>query len=278
MKQNVRLIMIALTTAAAIGVAAPLARAASEEVKQSIVAPSPPRVDFATIAAGRLHLGMTAAEVTRMMGEPAKVKTYVAGEVEMTRLEFPAGPIPGQVTLADGKLSAVKLDVFQVEKGDLPSFARQAWPGMSSSGVRRALGEASVVRHHSFFGIKLDQLIFRRPSEGEVSVFLVADRVVAKAAGQDIPKGIFHVCLPSPEPAGRPSTQGPQVGMSESEAAALYGAVKFRVDYVFNDQPASRTIVETRTGGSFTSLSFVDGVLTQFDDLGRLPDEVFRGL
>ena len=277
MKQNLRMILIVAATAA-VGVIAPLARATNEERIQSVTAPSPPQVDFATIPAGRLQSGMTAADVTRIMGEPAKVKSYVAGEVEMTRLEFPAGPIPSQVTLADGKVSAVKLDVFQVEKGDLPSFVRQAWPGMSGSGVRRGLGEASDVRHHTFFGIKVDQLVFRHSGEGEVSVFLVADRVVAKAAGQDIPAGIFHVALPAPQPADKGSTQGPQVGMSESEVAPLYGAIKFRVDYVFNGQPASRTIVETHAASSFASLIFVDGILTEFEDLGRLPEEVFRGL
>jgi hypothetical protein len=69
---------------------------------------------------------------------------------------------------------------------------------MSGGGMRRALGEASSVRHHLFYGVKLDHWVFRRPSEGEASVFLVVDRVVAKAAGQDIPAGIFHVDLPSP--------------------------------------------------------------------------------
>jgi hypothetical protein len=277
MKQNLRKILMVIT-AAAVSVTVPLARAANAEGIQSVTAPWPPHVDFATIPAGRLQLGMTAADVTRIMGEPAKVKSYVAGETEMTKLEFPAGPIPSQVTLADGKVSAVKLDVFQVEKGDLPSFVRQAWPGMSGSGVRRALGEPNAVRHYTFFDFKLDQLVFRHPGEGEVSVFLVADRVVAKAAGQDIPAGIFHIALPAPQPADKASTQGPQVGMGESKVAPFYGAVKFRVDYVFNGQPALRTIVETHAAGSFASLTFVDGILTEFEDLGRLPEEVFRGL
>ena len=42
----------------------------------------------------------------------------------MTRLDFPAGPIPSKVMLADGKVSGVALVVFHVDKGDLPSFTR----------------------------------------------------------------------------------------------------------------------------------------------------------
>ena len=88
------------------------------------IAPLPPRVDFAAAPASRLRLGMTALEVTRIMGEPAKVTHYVIGETEMTRLDFPAGPIPSKVMLADGKVSGVALVVFHVDKGDLPSFTR----------------------------------------------------------------------------------------------------------------------------------------------------------
>jgi hypothetical protein len=220
MKRNF-LIMIAVATIATAAVSMTLSQAPDQEAAQDIGAPLPPRVDFAAAPASRLRLGMTALEVTRIMGEPAKVTHYVIGETEMTKLDFPAAPIPSKVMLADGKVSGVALVVFHVDKGDLPSFTRRAWPGMSSNGVRQVLGDANSVRRHLFYGIKLDQWVFRRPSEGEASVFLVAD-VVAKAAGHDIPAGIFHVDLPSPpQPADKDPMQNPQVGMTESRPRRL---------------------------------------------------------
>jgi hypothetical protein len=126
LKRN-SLIMIAVATIATAAVSMTLAQAPDQEAGQDIGAPLPPRVDFAAAPASRLRLGMTALEVTRIMGEPAKVTRYVIdviGETEMTRLDFPAGPIPGKVMLADGKVSGVALVVFHVDKGDLPSFTR----------------------------------------------------------------------------------------------------------------------------------------------------------
>jgi hypothetical protein len=281
MKRNLMMIMAAVTTLATASVsmcaAVSLAQDPDQEMAQDVGAVAPPRVDFATVPASRLRLGMTAADVTRIMGEAAKTTSSIVGETEMTRLDFPAAPIPSKVMLADGKVSGVALDVFHVDKGDLPSFTRKAWPGMHSSGVRRALGEPSEIRHHAFFGIKFDQLVYRRSGEGEASVFFVADRVVAKTAGQAIPTGIFRIDLPSPPPADENPVRGPQVGMVEGDIRALYGAEKFHVDYAINGQPASHAIVETRAAGSFTRFTFVDGVLTEFEDLGRLPAEMFQG-
>jgi hypothetical protein len=66
--------------------------------------------------------------------------------------------------------------------------------------------------------------------------------------------------------------------MTASDIAKLCGAVRFRVDYVFNGQPASRVVFETPAKGTFTSFTFVDGVVTGFEDLGRLPDDAsFQG-
>jgi len=66
--------------------------------------------------------------------------------------------------------------------------------------------------------------------------------------------------------------------MTASEVAAFYGAEEFRIDYVFNGQSASRVVFETRGKDAFASFTFVDGVVTEFEDLGRLPDDAsFQG-
>jgi hypothetical protein len=52
----------------------------------------------------------------------------------------------------------------------------------------------------------------------------------------------------------------------------------FRVDYVLNGQPASREVYEGRGNGTFVAFTFVDGVMTEFENLGRMPDDAsFQG-
>jgi hypothetical protein len=241
-------------------------------------APLPPRVNFIATPASELRLGMTAQDVTRVMGEAASETDVTVGSTQISRLQF-TDAIPGQVVLTDGKVSRVTLDPFRVEKDALPSFMRQAWPGFAGSAVRRALGEPAVVLRHQFFGIEVDQWIYSRASDGDVSVFFRADRVIAKAAGRGMPSDLFRVDLPSPplsESEG--PTREPRVGMTARDVVReQYGAPRFRVDYIRNGQPASREIYESRSNESFIAFNFVDGIMTEFATMGR-DDASFQGL
>jgi len=238
--------------------------------------PRPPHVETATNPAVQLRLGMTEPDVTGIMGEPAKVTDYVADGIARRRLEYP-GPIPGKVTLSAGRTTGIVLDVFGVEKGELPSSSRKAWPGMASGAVQQVLGEPGEICHYGFFGIKLDQWVYDRPGQEDVSLFFVDDRLVAKAVGRRIPQDIFEVRLPArAEPTEATSSAGPSIGMTIDDVRKLYGDVKLRVDYVLNGQDASRMIVEARARGSFLTFTFVDDRLVAFEDLGPLPDDVFR--
>jgi hypothetical protein len=125
----------------------------------------------------------------------------------------------------------------------------------------------------------VDQLVFARAGETEVSVVMRTDRVIAKARGRDVPANLFRVDLPSPPLSQSEGlTTTPHVGMRVSGIEALYDAVKFRVDYVFNGQPASRLVFKTGRSGTNAGITFVDGVVTEFEDLGPMPDEAsFQG-
>jgi hypothetical protein len=175
-------------------------------------------------------------------------------------------------------VSHVTLDAFRMEKDPIPSSARRAWPGLASSAVRRALGEPAAVFHHTFFGIGVDQWIYASAGE-DVSVFLRADRVIAKAAGRDVPADLFQVSLPSPPQAeSEDPMREPRVGMTAHDVRELAGALSFRVNYVLNGQPASREVYESRSNETFVAFTFIDGVMTEFEDLGRMPDDAsFQG-
>jgi hypothetical protein len=242
--------------------------------------PSHPSVEVVAVRASRLHLGMTAAEVGAIMGQGTKTADYRNADTALQTLDFSAEPIRSKVTLTNGKVSHVALDVCRVDPDDLPVFTRVAWPGLNSATVLRLLGKPYDVRHYAFFDIKVDQLIFRRAGEPDVSLFFVADRLIAKRVGQDIPVDIFQVNLPSSlDATGEEAVEGPvQVGMKASDVKTLYGAARLEVPYNFNGQAAEHAIYETRPGGPFVSLTSVDGIVTEFADIGRLPDDdVFAG-
>jgi hypothetical protein len=258
---------------AALSAAAFALSISSASGSEPINPPAAPHVAFVATPANGLYPGMTAQEVTGVMGKAAKQKRFVADGIESLRLEF-SGAIPTMATLSDGKVASVTTDVFRTDKGDLPAFSRKAWPGMASSAVRRMLGEPAQALHHTFDGIDVDQWVYSHAGDPCVSVYFRADRVIARAIGRDVPADLLQVDLPSPPTA---ESEGPlptaRVGMTESDVQALYGAARFRIDYVFNGQRASRVVFEPLGKGTFTGVTFTDGVVTGFKDLGRLPDD-----
>jgi hypothetical protein len=249
-------------------------------ITPEVMVPSRPSVEFVAVRASQLRLGMTATEVTATMGQATKTADYRNADVALQTLDFSVEPIRSKVTLTNGRVSHVVLDVFRVDQDDLPSFTRVAWRGLNSGTVVRLLGKPNDTRHYAFFDIKVDQLIFRRAGEPDVSLFFVADRLVAKSVGQDIPIDIFRINLPSPPDAtDEDALEGfVRIGMKASDVKTLYGAARLEVAYEFNGQAAEHVIYQTQPEGSFVSLTFVNDVVTEFSDIGRLPDDnLFAG-
>jgi len=246
-------------------------------VGRAAEAPVPPRINFIATPASQLHLGMAADEVIRVMGGAAKETDFELDSIQIRKLEF-TGAIPGQLILSDGKLSRVTLDPFRMQEAALPSFIRQAWPGFASSAVRRALGDPAVVLRHSFFGIEVDQWIYSRAGGTDASVFFRSDRVIGRSAGRDVPADLFRVDLPLLADSESPIS-APRPGTTAHDIEETYGAPRYRVDYLRNGQPASREVYEIAKTGSFVGFTFVDGVIIELEDLGRMPDDPsFQGL
>jgi hypothetical protein len=83
--------------------------------------------------------------------------------------------------------------------------------------------------------------------------------------------------LPSP-PNAKGATLAPRLGMTTSDIEALYGAPHYRADYVFHGQPSLHAVYKVRDSGTFTAVTFVDGVVTELEDLGTvLNDPIFQG-
>ena len=110
-------------------------------------------------------------------------------------------------------------------------------------------------------------------------MFFRADRVIAKTIGRQAPADLFQIDLPSPPQAeSEDPMREPRVGMMAHDVSEFAGSLSFRVDYVLNGQPASREVYVSRSNETFVAFTFVDGVMTEFEDLGRMPgDASFQG-
>ena len=246
----------------------------AETSRQEIFAPS---VAHVAVRATLLHWGMSQSDVAGVMGAPSQVG--VADDEGAIRvLRYSAEPIATTVTITDGKLSGVALDVAGVDDPALPNFARAAWLGMNRATVLRILGAPAENHLRGCDGMNVEQMIFERPGGPDVSVFLIDGRVAAKKVGKSFPADVLSFALPlAPDPADdgsegiadRSQKQLVAVGMKESELQAQFGAPKLEVQYTFRGHTAERAIYETSSGKSFGSFTLIDGVLIDFADGGN---------
>jgi hypothetical protein len=182
MKRNVAIILATMMTAAFVSPAM-----AQKSTLRELDAPGseallPPRIDHIGVRATRLYWGMPAADVERTMGTPAQVDT--AGDASSVRvLKYPAEPIGTTVTISETKLSSVALDIAGSDDRALPTFSRPAWVGMSRTAVLQILGMPAEDRLRDGYGMTVEQMIFKRPSAPDVSIFLIDARVVSKRVG-----------------------------------------------------------------------------------------------
>jgi len=126
-------------------------------------------------------------------------------------------------------------------------------------------------------------MIFVRAGQADLTVILIDDRVVTKKVGRALPQDIFVFSLPlatgGPEQGiERPKSTRMHLGMSTGDAQALFGAPKHSVPFTFKGQPAEYRVYETDRNGSFACFDFIDEVLVDFSDGGKIPlDQILSG-
>ena len=246
-----------------------------------------PRADRIGVLASRLHWGMPGADVERLMGAPAGVQAYAGPSCNVRVLEYPAEPIATKVSICDGRVCAVRLDVAGSSDRALPPYSRSVWVGMDRASVLRILGAPAEVRSFVRYDMQLEDMVFERPGQSDVAVLLIGNRVATKRVGKHLAPDILHVALPSSgDPTGEETdAQGddraePQVriGMVRSEVQALFGAPKTLVNSTFKGRPVAYAVYQTNANGAFGSFTFIDGVLTEFAGGDRMPlSKIFDG-
>ena len=244
--------------------------------RQRLLAPT---INHFAVRATLLHLGMSQADIARVMGVPSQVNATDDEGADVV-LRYSAEPIAATVTISEGKLSGVALDVAGVDDPAFPKFARAAWLGMNRDTVLRILGVAAENHLQHRDGMNVEQMIFERPGEPDVSIFLIDGRVAAKRVGRSFPEDVLGFALPlAPDPAddkgnetaGQPQKQLVVVGIKESELRAQFGAPKLQVHYTFRGHAAEHAIYEISPGKSFGRFTLIDGVVIDFADGGNTP-------
>lgn len=104
---------------------------------------------------------MSPADIARVMATPSQADVDDEGTVRVLR--YLAEPIATTVTITDGKLSGVVLDVAGVDDPALPNFSRAAWLGMSRTAVLQRLGMPAENHLRDCNGMNVEQMIFERP-------------------------------------------------------------------------------------------------------------------
>jgi hypothetical protein len=264
---------------------------AQETIRQAANTPSgpsdlllPPRVASIATKATLLHWGMLEIEVLQIMGPTADIAAQegLGGKVRVLR--YPLEPIPTKVTILDGRVSGVAVDIAFTDDRALPAYGRALWIGMSRLAVLRIMGAPGEDRSYAQFGLRLEQMIFERQGHPDLSVFLIGERVAKKQVGRELPQDVLSVSLPlAPDgPDRETDAQGAKhkvnIGIGVRDVEAMFGAPRMSVPYSFKGQPAEYRIHETEPVGSFACFTFVDGVLVEFLDGGRVPlDLILNG-
>jgi hypothetical protein len=229
---------------------------------------------------------MSQSDIARVMAAPSQVAA-ADDEGTVRVLKYLAEPIATTVTITDGKLSGVALDVAGVDDPVLPNFARAAWLGMSRTNVVQRLGIPAENHFRDCDRMSVEQMIFERSGEPDVSIFLIDGRVAAKKIGSLFPADILGFALPlKPDPADglpdeivdRSQKQLVAVGMKESELRAQFGAPKLQTHYSFRGHAAEHAIYEMSPGKSFARFTLIDGVVIDFADGGNTSlDQILDG-
>jgi hypothetical protein len=251
--------------------------------RQQLLAPT---IGHVAVRATLLHWGMLQADIARVMAAPSQVDG-ADDEGTVIVLRYSAEPIATTVTITDGMLSGVALDVARVDDPALPNFVRAAWLGMDRAAVLRILGMPAENHLRHCDGMNVEQMIFERPGEPDVSIFLIGGRVAAKKVGRPFPADVLGFALPlAPDPADdeseergdRSQKQVVAVGMKESELRAQFGAPKLQTHYTFRGHAADHAIYEMSPGKSFVRFTLIDGVVIDFADGGNTSlDQIIDG-
>jgi hypothetical protein len=211
-----------------------------------------------------LHAGAEGVEVERVLGRPTTTTIFEGSAGDNRALSYAEEPIRTQVTLTDGRVTAIALDLLDIDKTMLPAHARMVMPMMVRGGVLALLGTPNADERWMASGLEIEQMLFGLAGESDFSVFFADRLVVDVRPGAEKPRDIQHVVLPAPIPNASVGTNL-SIGLNPQQAASLLGpATWMTTTSTFKGQPLLYATHYERGGHRLVSLTFTGGVLTSF--------------
>jgi len=210
-----------------------------------------------------LWVGSEAAEVERVLGQPTASSVIDEPEGDNRALLYANEPIPTRVTITNGRVSAIALELVSINEAALPPRARVVIPMMLRNGLLTLLGKPEADEKSILSAIEIERMRFARAGEPEFTVFLADGIVVDVRPENETPRDILRVVLPTPVPDTSMGTDL-RIGLSPEQATSLLGAAWIPIHSRIKGQPVLYATYRERGGIRLVSLTFTGGTLTAF--------------
>ncbi len=250
-------------TALMLGLTALLAAAGSAPLRAE-EAPARHVIQRIDMPVSTLRAGAEAAEVERVLGRPTTTTVLEAGAGDSRALVYAEGPVRTQVTITDGHISAIALDLLPIDTASLPAHARMVRPMMMRGGVLALLGRPAADERGTAFGLESEWMLFARAGERDFSILLVDGMVVDVRSGGGERSDIRRLVLPAAI-ADASAEKDLSIGLSPEQAAPLLGPEAWMATTsTLERQPVLYATHHERAGPRLVSLTYTGGALTAF--------------
>jgi outer membrane protein assembly factor BamE (lipoprotein component of BamABCDE complex) len=221
------------------------------------------------VRASRLSEGMTKKQVIEAMGKPSDVKVFPNSNSQIEILNYRQEPLVTKVSIIDGYLSGVTIELKAIATNHLPRFAQNITIGMSRSKLLKLMGKPLVRRSANLSTYKLEQFTYVKEGNLPVNVILQDERVEGINTGLENPGKITKVILPAETPlskslSDKDKVNSIRIGMNPQQVIAVFGeptAVEFSE---VQEQPVAHLVYRALNTNASTQFTFIDNVLTRF--------------
>jgi outer membrane protein assembly factor BamE (lipoprotein component of BamABCDE complex) len=213
------------------------------------------------VKASLLSLGMTREQVEQVMGKPTLVKVFPNVDIQLVTLSYLEEPLVTLVSFANGKVTAITVQMKVVTDSNLPSFASKVTFEMTRSSLIQLLGEPVDIQQSSLGTMQLERLVFRK-NEQSLRVLLSGGRVEAFNQQLERPERLLKIGLPGfVESENNPKTV--RIGMSIEQAKLIFGKPDFEEPGIYQEQKIMNLVYGNLSSNRLINLLFINNVLTR---------------
>ncbi len=228
--------------------------------------PASLKIQRQALKASSLQEGMTQEQVEHIMGKPTDMKIFPNLDARVEILKFRREPMVTKVSMTDGNLSGVTIEVKPITRSNLPLYAKALQVGMNRQQVIEQMGQPLDERKKDLSIYQFEQLTFRKGNDLPINVLLRDGFVEAISTGLENPSQLLGVMVPA-APTLSKQTSGShriRIGMSPQQVVALFGPPSSFEQGEVQQQQVSHLIYSALNTNATTRLTFTNNVLTRF--------------